>query len=195
MKLIVGLGNPGESFADNRHNIGFMCIGHFARSQRIKFDRRQSRARIGTGTVAGVQVVVAKPQTFMNLSGEAVKLLVQKYKIDLDGLLVIHDDLDLPLGKLRIRKGGGSGGHNGVESVISALGSRDFARLRIGIGRPSLPPCSNEASENEVIAYVLSSFKPEEKLIVDAIMPRAAEAVLCILTDGLTAAMNKYNQK
>ncbi|MBI2832362.1 MAG: aminoacyl-tRNA hydrolase [Chloroflexi bacterium] len=193
MKLIVGLGNPGTHYANNRHNAGFMCVSYFARQHRIAFDHKQSQARIGAGKVAGSEIVVARPQTYMNLSGESVSLLMRKYHVELDDLLVIHDDLDLPVGKTRIRDGGGSGGHKGVDSIIRSLGTRNFPRLRIGIGRPAPPPNPEEEAEAEVISYVLSDFTPEEKQIIDATIPRASEAILCILTEGLEAAMNRFN--
>lgn len=192
MKLIVGLGNPGRGYANNRHNAGFICLNHFAKTQGIRFDKKQGKARIGIGEVAGDKVVLARPQTFMNLSGESVNRLVQIFAIDLDDLLVIHDDLDLPLGKIRIRRGG-SGGHKGVESVISFLGSQDFLRLRVGIGRPTAAEGATEISDADIIAYVLSDFTPEQKQIITMVVPRVSEAILCFLTEGLTSAMNKYN--
>ena len=193
MKLIVGLGNPGRGYANNRHNVGFICLNHFARKQGIRFDKKQGQARIGVGEVAGSKVVVARPQTYMNLSGQSVSRLVKKFNINLDNLLVIHDDLDLPLGKVRIRQGGGSGGHKGVDSIIIWLGSQDFLRLRVGIGRPTMPPGSAELSEADIIAYVLSDFTPGEKQAIARVIPGVSEAILCLLTEGLTAAMNKYN--
>ena len=143
MKLIVGLGNPGFIYARNRHNIGFMCVSHLARRQGIRFDRRQGHARTGIGNIASSRVVLARPQTYMNASGESVSRLVKRLNINLSGLIVIHDDLDLPLGKIRIRLGGSSAGHKGIDSIIAHLGSQDFYRLRVGIGRPSrskVPP-------------------------------------------------------
>ncbi|MCD6300351.1 MAG: aminoacyl-tRNA hydrolase [Dehalococcoidales bacterium] len=192
MKLIVGLGNPGRFHANNRHNIGFMCLNHFAKKHVISFDKKQSRARIGSGKVANNEVVVAKPQTYVNLSGQSVSLLVKKFNINLDNLLVIHDDLDLPLGKIRIRHGGSSGGHKGIDSIISSLGSEDFSRLRIGIGRP-MATGNAPISEADIIAYVLSDFTLEEKQTIIPVIPRVSEAIFCILTEGLTIAMNKYN--
>ena len=193
MKLIVGLGNPGRGYANNRHNVGFICLSHFARTQGIRFDKKQGRARIGIGEIADSKVVVARPQTYMNLSGESVSRLIKKFDINLDDLLVIHDDLDLPLGKIRIRYGGGSGGHKGVNSIINELGSQDFIRLRVGIGRPVKNEDSTEPSDDEIITYVLSDFTPDEKQTVTQVIPRVTEAILCLLTEGLTAAMNRYN--
>jgi len=193
MKLIVGLGNPGRIYAGNRHNIGFMCLNYFARKQGIRFDKKQGFARIGTGEVAGSKIVLARPQTYMNSSGQSVSRLVKKFDINLDDLLVICDDLDLPLGKIRIRHGGSSGGHKGVESIITELGSQDFSRLRVGIGRPGVAESSTEISEADTIAYVLSDFTPDEKQTIAKVIPKVSEAILCFLTDGPTAAMNKYN--
>ena len=192
MKLIVGLGNPGLSYAHNRHNIGFRCLRHFAKSQGIRFDRKQGKARIGLGEVAGGAVVLARPQTFINLSGESVSRLVRKFNIDLDDLIVIHDDLDLPLGKMRIRTGGSSGGHKGVDSIIACLGSRDFARLRVGIGRPVAFTESLEDGE-AVVSYVLSDFTLEEERVVGGAIARASQALASILENGLSPAMNEYN--
>ena len=192
MKLIVGLGNPGRGYAHNRHNIGFMCLSHFARKQGIRFDRKRGKARIGVGEVAGEGVILAKPQIFMNLSGQSVSRLVSGFDIALGDLLVIHDDLDLPLGKIRLRRGGSSGGHKGVDSIISSLGSQSFLRLRVGIGRPASDEKHDEGGEG-VISYVLSDFTPEEKQIVTKAIPRVSEAILCLLTEGLLPAMERYN--
>ena len=193
MKLIVGLGNPGRGYAHNRHNLGFMCLNHFARTQGIRFDKKKGEARIGSGEVAGNKVVVARPQTYMNSSGQSVSRLVRKFNISLDNLLVIHDDLDLPLGKIRLRQGGGSAGHKGVESITAELGSQDFTHIRVGIGRPTAVEGSTEINEADIVAYVLSDFTPEEKQTITQVIPRVSEAILCLLTEGLTAAMNTYN--
>lgn len=190
MKLIVGLGNPGSAYARTRHNIGFMCVNQFARTHGIPFDRKQGQARIGTGEVAGNKVAVARPQTHMNLSGEAVSRLVKRFDIDLSDLIVIHDDLDLTLGKIRIRFGGSSGGHKGVQSIIACLGGKDFIRIRVGIGRPEYP---GGRRESEIIDFVLSDFTGEEKQTIAGTIPRVSEAILCLLTEGPTIAMNKYN--
>jgi len=188
-KLIVGLGNPGRSYTHNRHNIGFICLNHFARTQGIKFDQKQGLARIGRGEVAGNKVMLARPQTYMNLSGQSVSRLIQKFNINPNDLLVIHDDLDLALAKIRIRQGGGSAGHKGIESIISYLKSQDFTRIRVGIGRPTKPILS----EADIIDYVLSDFTAEEKQAIAQAIPVVSEAILCLLTEGLIAAMNKYN--
>ena len=193
MNLIIGLGNPGRGYANNRHNIGFMCLNHFARTHGIRFDKKQGKARVGTGEVAGSKVVLARPQTYMNLSGEPVGYFLKRFGINFNNLLVIHDDLDLPLGKLRIRQGGGSGGHKGIESIISCLGSQDFVRLRVGIGRPMAAEGSSEISDADIIAYVLSDFPAQEKRLITSVIPEVSEAIYYLLAQGLTAAMNKYN--
>ena len=194
MKLIVGLGNPGFLYTRNRHNIGFMCVSHLAKSQRIKFDRKQGHARTGIGTIAGNRVVLARPQTYMNTSGESVGALAMRLNVVPSGIIVIHDDLDLPVGKIRLRAGGGSGGHKGIESIIARLGSPDFYRLRIGIDRPSTDlETAPEIREQAVTDYLLSDFTREERKVIDATLPSAAEAVACLLAEGMAAAMNKYN--
>jgi PTH1 family peptidyl-tRNA hydrolase len=188
-KLIVGLGNPGRSYAGNRHNIGFICLRHFARSRGIKFDQKKGLARIGTGTVSRNKLVLARPQTFMNDSGQSVSRLVRKFKVNPQDLLVIHDDLDLPLAKVRISSGSGSGGHKGINSIIEKLGTQDFIRIRVGIGRPAKP----NSTEDDIIAFVLSDFTPDEKKAISLITPKVSEAILCLLTEGLTQAMNRFN--
>ena len=187
MKLFVGLGNPGSAYAHNRHNVGFRCINRFSRAYRIPLEKRWARARVGVGEVAGSEVVLAKPQTFVNLSGESVALLVQRFGISVSDLFVIHDDLDLPLGRIRIGQGGSSGGHKGVASIISSLGGQNFPRIRVGIGRPG------EEWEHEVINFVLSDFTPGEMKVIDEAISRVADAMYCILTEGIARAMNEYN--
>jgi PTH1 family peptidyl-tRNA hydrolase len=189
MKLIVGLGNPGRFYANNRHNIGFICLSYFARTQGIKLDQKKGLARIGTGTVAGNRIALARPQTFMNNSGQSVSRLVRSLSVSPKDLMVIHDDLDLPLAKIRLSFGSGSGGHKGINSIIQELGTQEFTRLRVGIGRPAKP----NPTEEDIIAYVLSNFTPEEKQAINQILPRVAEAILCLLTEGLTPAMNRFN--
>ena len=191
MKLIVGLGNPGKTYAHNRHNVGFRCLNYFAKLHSIRFDRRQCRARIGTGEVRGEKLLLAKPRTFMNLSGESVPCLVHKHHIPLSDLLVIYDDLDLPLGKIRLRQNGGSGGHKGMNSIIYALGSEAFPRIRVGIGRPQ----AEEQSINEeaIVDYVLSDFSPQEEAIIKPVITTVSEAIDYFLTQGVVAAMSKFN--
>ena len=183
MKLVVGLGNPGKAYVNSRHNVGFRCVDHFARLNHIPLAKRQQRAKVGTGVVAETEVVVAKPRTFMNLSGEAVGQLVRRLGVPLEDLIVVHDDMDLPLGKVRIRRRGSSAGHKGVQSVIDCLGSRDFPRIRVGIGRP----------DGDEISYVLSHFTVAEKQVIEEAIATAADAIHCIIAEGIEAAMSRYN--
>ena len=190
MKMIVGLGNPGKEYSTNRHNIGFLCLNHFARKYHISLDRKQSKARVGMGLAEGCQVVLAKPQTYMNLSGQSVSLLMQKYHIALDDLIVIHDDLDLPLGKIRLRRDSSAGGHNGIKSIIACLGTQDFTRIRVGISRP---PREGEEREQSIVDYVLGDFSAADQPVVNDILRRVTEAAVSLMTEGLTTAMNKFN--
>lgn len=193
MKLIAGLGNPGRKYEKSRHNIGFMCIGHLARTHNIKLNKRRGRARTGSGSIAGNEVLLARPQTYMNLSGQSVIRLMHSFHVTPDDLVVIHDDLDLPVGKIRVRYGGGSGGHKGIESIFTELNSQDFYRVRIGIGRPPAYEDVSEIREDDVMDYVLGEFTPEEKKVIADSIPVASEAIISLITDGLTATMNKYN--
>jgi PTH1 family peptidyl-tRNA hydrolase len=191
MKLIVGLGNPGKAYAHNRHNVGFQCLNYFARLHSIRFDHRQCQARVGIRQVRGEKLLLARPGTFMNLSGKSLACLVHKHHVPLSDLLVIYDDLDLPLGKIRLRQSGSSGGHKGMNSIISALGSEDFSRIRVGIGRPQ--PEKQSMSEDAVVSYVLSDFSPEEEAIIKPVIARVSEAIDCFLAQGIEAAMNEFN--
>ena len=192
MKLIVGLGNPDKAYAHNRHNTGFRCINHLARLHSTKPKRSQCQSRLSAGRIAGIEVLLAKPRTFVNLSGEAISQLMRKYRIPVDELIVICDDLDLPLGKLRLRQGGGAGGHNGLKSIIDSLGNEDFCRIRIGISRP-LAEQDTAPDKTDIISYVLGDFTREEEKIIEPAIARAAEAIECILTQGITTAMSRYN--
>jgi len=191
MKVVVGLGNPGRVYARNRHNVGFRCLNYFARLHSIRFGHRQCRARVGTGELGHDQLLLAKPGTFMNLSGRSVACLVHKQHVPLSGLLIIYDDLDLPTGKIRLRKSGSSGGHKGINSIISALGSEDFPRIRVGIGRPQLEEQS--VNEDAIVNYVLSDFSPREEAIIKPVIATISEAIDCFLTQGIEAAMGKFN--
>jgi len=191
VKLIVGLGNPGKVYVHNRHNVGFRCLNYFARLHSIHFDLRQCRARIGLGEIGGTKLLLSKPRTFMNLSGQPVACLVRKHDITLSDLLIIYDDLDLPLGKIRLRQSGGSGGHKGMNSIISDLGSEDFARVRVGVGRPQVEEQS--ISEGATVNYVLSDFSPQEEAIIKPAIATVSEAIDCFLNQGIEAAMSKFN--
>jgi PTH1 family peptidyl-tRNA hydrolase len=191
MKLIVGLGNPGRIYAHNHHNVGFRCLNYFARLHSIRFDHRQCRARVGLVKARGEKLLLAKPGTFVNLSGESVACLVRKHDIPLSDLLIIYDDLDLPLGKIRLRQNGSSGGHKGMNSIISALGSEEFPRIRVGIGRPQVEEQS--ISEDAIVNYVLSDFSPQEEAVIKPVLVKVAEAIDCFLNQGIVAAMSKFN--
>ncbi len=184
IKLIVGLGNPGARYANSRHNIGFLIAERFARAHEIDFARKRFNAQIAEGSVSEQRILLAKPQTFMNSSGEAVGKLYAFYKIAPHDLLVIYDDLDLPLGKMRMRSRGSSGGHHGMESIIARVGTSDFPRLRVGIGRPN---------PNTDINHVLGSFGEDERAVMDETFARAVDAIDVWLADGITVAMNQFN--
>ena len=192
-KLIVGLGNPGKAYAHNRHNMGFRCINYLATLHSIPVKQRQCQSQIGIGEIAGVELLLAKPKTFVNLSGEAVSRLMRRYDIAIDDLLVVYDDLNLPPGKLRLRQGGSSGGHKGIDSIISALGSQDFHRIRIGIGRPVHEDGTAITDEDSIVSYVLGDFTPQEEKIIKPAIATVAKAIECIITEGITAAMNRFN--
>lgn len=193
MKLIIGLGNPGKNYAHNRHNIGFRCLNHLARLHSIQVKKHQCQSQTGSGRIAGGEVLLAKPKTFVNLSGEAVGPLMRRYKIKATDLIVIYDDLDLPLGKIRLRPGGSAGGHKGIKSIISALGSKDFCRIKVGIGRPTKEDGTTITDEDVIVSYVLSDFPPKDDDIIKSAIVQVAKAIQSILTDGITAAMNKFN--
>lgn len=192
MKLIVGLGNPGRHYVNNRHNVGFKCVDLFAREHGISLTQRGARSKLGSGEVAGTKVILAKPQTFMNLSGEAVKALAQRYRISPKDILVIYDDLDLPLGKIRIREKGSSGGHKGMKSIIENLGTQDIPRIRIGIA-PVRTEMHTKPSKVDAVKHVLSDFTDEEIIVMQEVYPRVAAAINCILSEGIATAMNKFN--
>jgi PTH1 family peptidyl-tRNA hydrolase len=183
--LIVGLGNPGQEYRNNRHNVGFMVIDRLGQEWGLRLSKLQCKALIGMGSVLGHRVILAKPQTYMNLSGQAVSGLVRFYKLPLENLLVIHDDLDLPLGTIRVRPSGGSAGQKGLNSIIQQLGTKDFPRLRIGIGRP--PGRMSPAD------YVLHDFSAEEQETLALVQERAVEAVQSFIHLGLEQTMNRYN--
>ena len=193
MKLIVGLGNPGKIYARNRHNVGFRSIDYLAKLYTIGTSRRKCHAQTGMGKIADIKVVLAKPATFVNQSGAAVSCLVHSYNVVLSDLIVIHDDLDLPMGKIRIRPEGSAGGHKGTQSIISALESEDFPRIKIGVGRPMKEGGTAITDEDGIVDYVLSDFTPREDDIIKAAIAQVAKAVQSILTEGVTAAMNKFN--
>jgi PTH1 family peptidyl-tRNA hydrolase len=192
MKLITGLGNPGRNYALNRHNLGFQCINYIAKKHSIPVKQIQCQSKIGKGTIAGADIILAKPRTYVNNSGNAVVSLMKKYRITAEDIVIIYDDMDLPVGKVRIRPNGNSGGHKGIKSIISSLGHKDFCRIKIGIGRPVIDQ-GYEIDENDIIDYVLNNFSNEEQEKIDIALKIAADAVECIVSDGVIVAMNKYN--
>jgi len=194
MKIIVGLGNPGSHYRLNRHNIGFRCIDYMADKFSIPVKRRLCKSDAGQGEIAGCEVLLARPRTFVNLSGEAISCLLDKFHVKPAELIVIHDDLDLPTGRIRLRLGGKSGGHRGIKSAIDCIGSPEFNRVRIGISRPGNKG-SRYADEDEIVDYVLGDFPPDEEDITNTAVANVAEAVECILTDGIETAMNRFNRR
>ncbi len=183
--LLIGLGNPGREYRDNRHNFGFMLVDRLCVRLNARGLKLQSKAIVTSAVYEGRKLLLAKPQTYMNLSGQAIQGLAHFYKLELDQLLVAHDDLDIPFGAIRIRPGGGPGGQKGVASAIERLGTKDFARLRLGIGRP---PGRMDPAD-----YVLQDFSRGELQDVSAILDRAADAALSFVTDGLEKTMNRFN--
>ncbi len=187
IKMIVGLGNPGPRYAQNRHNVGFQIVDELAAQHGLSFDKRQFKALIASGRIDGQRVLLVKPQTYMNLSGEAVQPLVSYYKIELEDLMVVFDDMDLPVGVIRLRPFGGAGGHNGMKSIINRLGSNRFPRLRVGIGRPP--------GRMDPAAYVLEDFSADEESLMVQVRDRAVQALETWLNSGIDAAMNAFNVK
>jgi PTH1 family peptidyl-tRNA hydrolase len=183
--LIVGLGNPGPEYRNTRHNVGFRVIECLAERHRIDAGRGERRALVGRGSIRGTAVLLVRPVTFMNLSGEAVGPLMRHYSLSPAHVLVVHDDMDLPTGRVRVRPGGGAGGHNGLRSLIQHLGTEEFPRVKIGVGRPH----SGAAG----IDHVLGKFGRGEGEIISEAIERAADAVEVVLAEGLTAAMNRFN--
>ena len=183
--MIVGLGNPGPTYRQNRHNVGFMVVDSLAETADIPIRRVNFHALVGRGKLDDKSLILAKPQTFMNNSGQAVASLMRFYKIPQDQLLVVHDDLDLPFGTLRLRPSGGTGGQKGIESIIAKLGTRDIARLRMGIGRP---PGRMDPAD-----YVLHDFNPPEAEMLPEVMVTAVSAIRRFLQSGISQAMNDFN--
>lgn len=184
--LVVGLGNPGDQYENTRHNAGFQVIDALADRGNFPVQRLKFHALTNTATVGGQGVLVMKPVTYMNLSGQAVGAAARFYKISPDHVLVISDDVDLPLGKLRIRKGGSAGGHNGLKSIIQHLGTDQFPRLKVGVGSKPHP-------DYDMADWVLGKLQGEDKKIMDDAAVRAAQAVECLLSQGIDRAMNQFN--
>ncbi|MDR1952915.1 MAG: aminoacyl-tRNA hydrolase [Clostridiales Family XIII bacterium] len=185
MYAIVGLGNPGKKYANTKHNIGFITVDQLAERNDIRVNKRRHKALLGEGVIGGQKVILVKPQTFMNLSGESVVSLVRYFDIDMEKLIVIYDDIDIPMGSIRIRKSGSAGTHNGMRSVISHLKEEGFPRVRIGIG--------GERGEVPLVDYVTSGFRKTDAETVEAAVIRAADAIETLLREGVDAAMTRYN--
>ncbi len=184
--LLVCLGNPGREYENTRHNIGFMAADELARREGVKINKLRYRALTGEIRAGGQRVLGLKPQTYMNLSGEAVKLAGGFYKIPPERVLVISDDVALSLGKLRIRAGGSAGGHNGLKNIITHLGTEQFPRIRVGVGAPEHP-------EFEMVDWVIGKFSQQEKKLADEAVGRAVDAALCVIERGVQEAQNRFN--
>ena len=193
VRLILGLGNPGEDYADHRHNVGFWCVQHLAKRWDIEL-KGARYARLGEGRIGDAPVILAKSRSFMNRSGNAARGLLQRYNLRPEEMLVICDDLELPVGRIRLRPRGSHGGHNGLRDIVLTLQSEDFPRLRIGIDRPRTAEGAPLTDPDVVALYVLRQPRPEEREALEAAVERAAEAVACLLSEGMTAARNRYNR-
>ena len=187
MILVVGLGNPGKKYSLSKHNIGFMVVDELAKRLGVSLNGTGSTSLYGEALFEEEKIVFLKPQTYMNRSGKAVSEFVGFYKIPPGNIISVYDELDLPLGNLKIKMGGGSAGHKGIESIITALGDDSFIRVRVGIGKPG--------QRSETVNHVLSSFNKDEIKMVEDALGRAADAVLEIATRGVESAMNKFNRK
>lgn len=187
MILVAGLGNPGKEYSSSRHNVGFIVVDEIAKRLGISLKKKGFRSLFAEALLEEKKIILLKPQTYMNLSGDAVSDAVEFFKISLKDIIVVHDEIDLPLGSMKIKTGGGSAGHKGVRSIINCLGDSGFVRVRVGVGKP--------LQKSEVIGHVLSGFGKEEKRIMEDMVVRAADAVLEIILRGLESAMNKFNRK
>jgi PTH1 family peptidyl-tRNA hydrolase len=190
MKIICGLGNPGREYERHRHNIGFMVVEALLSRARAELNHEKFQARVGQGSLGGEKVLFLEPQTYMNLSGRSVAEAARFYKVAVEDILLIHDELDMPFGRLQLKAGGGSGGHNGLKSTVSSLGADGFIRLRFGIGKPQGPN-----AKDRVAGYVLSNFDDAERRQLDDLIALAADAADTWVRDGLATAMNRYNKR
>jgi PTH1 family peptidyl-tRNA hydrolase len=189
-RLVVGLGNPGREYAGHRHNAGFLVAERLAGAVGIPLGQSKFQGRFGQGDLGRTRVVLLLPETFMNASGEAVSAAARFYKVPPEDLLVVHDELDLPFGRLQLKKGGGTGGHNGLESIVEHLGTADFARLRFGIGKPQ-----GRNAKERVVGHVLHDFSAEEREQLPGLVDRAVEMAGAWVTLGLPEAMNRHNRR
>ncbi len=187
MKLVAGLGNPGRDYAGTRHNIGFGVIARISDKYNIPLTGKEHKAICGKGMIGGEKVILAQPQTFMNLSGECVRSLVDYYKLESEDIIIAYDDIDLEVGQLRIRSKGSAGGHNGIKNIISHLGTNEFPRVKVGVG--------GKPEGGDLVRHVLGRFSREDEKMIGEVLDVAVEAVETILSDGVEAAMNRYNAK
>jgi peptidyl-tRNA hydrolase, PTH1 family len=185
--LVAGLGNPGPEYVETRHNAGFMVIDTLAAACKVPIRRRKFDVLYGRGTIAGVDVMLAKPQTYMNRSGPPLRALADYFRIQRQAMVIVHDDIDLAFQRLKIKEKGGDGGHKGIRSIMDAFGGGEFARLRIGIGRSA-------SDTTDVVDHVLSEFDQDQKKMLGELLQRASEAIVTILTRGTKDGMNRYNQ-
>ncbi len=195
MWLIVGLGNPGTKYASHRHNIGFRVVQELARRHGISGFKDKFSGQIASGFIANTKVQLLKPMEYMNNSGFAVQRTSQFFDIEPKKTLVVHDEIDLPVGRLRLKTGGGHGGHNGLRSIIAQLGNRDFLRVRVGVGKPPGTAASASSDDSRVSRYVLSNFPADQSELAEELVTRSTDAVEAILDRGIRAAMNDYNRK
>ncbi len=186
-RLVVGLGNPGDGYAATRHNVGFQVVARLAKRARLEFGAKAAESRIAEGALGGVKIAIARPQTFMNDSGRAVAKLLDRYRLGPDALLIITDDVDLPLGKVRFRESGGPGTHNGMRSIVGEVGE-GFARLRLGVA-----PADPDAEIGDLADYVLRPFAADERDAADEMVQRATEAAEVAVRDGVRRAMDRFN--
>ncbi|NNB90054.1 aminoacyl-tRNA hydrolase [Corallococcus exiguus] len=190
MKLICGLGNPGREYERHRHNVGFMVVDALLSRARAELTQDKFQARVGQGSLGGERILFVEPQTYMNLSGRSVAEAARFYKVEVQDVLVVHDELDLPFGRLQLKAGGGAGGHNGLKSMVQCLGEDAFIRVRVGIGKPEGPN-----AKERVAGYVLSNFDDGERRQLEELVGKAADMAESWVRDGLSTAMNRHNRK
>ena len=189
-RLVVGLGNPGREYAGHRHNVGVVVLDRLAAAVGIPLGQSKFQGRFGQGDVGRLRVLLLAPETFMNASGESVSAAARFFKVAPEDLLVLHDELDLPFGRLQLKRGGGTGGHNGLESLVEQLGTTDFARLRFGIGKPQGPN-----AKERVVGHVLHDFSSEEKAALEPLLERSVDMARAWVSLGLAEAMNRHNRR
>ncbi len=186
-RLVAGLGNPGRKYADTRHNVGFMVADELARSYGLSFQNSRFDAEVAKGDIEGKKVIIAKPLSFMNLSGQPIHRVADYFRITSEDMLIVYDDIDLAFGRIQLRQKGGHGGHKGVKSIMETFGEDSFVRLRVGVGRPTMRQTAAD--------YVLGEFSKEEKSVLQTLIERAKDAVVTVLCKGAQVGMNEFNNK